>query len=405
MASSTDSHGSSPPDDLHFDTLAVMARPPAVSTRPIAPSIETTSTYVMDTVDEYVHKLENKGYIYSRHGGPTQDGAAYSINQLEGGYGTLVFSSGMAAVSTVLLSLLKGGDHVICQMPVYAGTMKFLQRAMLKFDVEVTWVKAGSVEEFAKNIKDNTKLLWGESPANPLCTILDLEEFGRLGQTREGLITVVDSTFAGPYHQQPLRHGVDVSMNSCTKYLGGHCDLLAGALSTSREHLFETFYTWQQMLGNNLSPFDAFLLHRGTQSLHVRMDRHSSNAMHLANFLQKHPKVERVFYPGLPSHPQHEVAKRVMGNGYSGMMSFEVKGGEQAGKTFVESVRVIKLAVSLGGVESLVEHPATMTHGRYMISDLERDMGDITPGLIRFSVGIENVQDLENDLAQALDKI
>ncbi|KAI8519707.1 hypothetical protein Bbelb_029640 [Branchiostoma belcheri] len=281
MASSGDSGSSAPSVELHFDTRAVCARPPPVPIRPIAPSIETTSTYIMDTVDEYVHKLENKGYIYSRHGGPTQDGAAYSINQLEGGYGTLVFSSGMAAMSTVLLSLLKGGDHVICQMPVYAGTMKFLQRAMLKYDVEVTWVKAGSVEEYAKTSR-TTLSSCGERAQLTPCAHPGSGGVWEVGSVSGRSHHRGGQHFAGPYHQQPLRHGVDVSMNSCTKYLGGHSDLLAGALSTSREHLFETFYTWQQMLGNNLGPFDAFLLHRGTQSLHVRMERHSSNAMHLA---------------------------------------------------------------------------------------------------------------------------
>ncbi|XP_070576155.1 L-methionine gamma-lyase-like [Ptychodera flava] len=234
--------------------------------------------------------------------------------------------------------------------------------------------------------------------------ITDLENFGRLGNSLPGVVTMVDSTFASPYLQLPLKHGVDVSIHSCTKYLGGHSDVLAGFVSTRRLDLLEKLSTYQKSMGSVLSPFDAYLLLRGVRTLHVRMDRHSSNALKIAQYLERHPKVSKVNYPGLPSHPHHKTAKKQMKQ-FGGMMSFELKGGLKAGKTFVESLKLPHLAVSLGGVESLIEHPASMTHGEALLGAKAFKKSGIPEGLVRFSVGIEHVEDLLRDIEQALHRI
>lgn len=389
---------------LSRDTLATSSRFINPGTEPLVPPITHSSTYKMTSVDDYLRILKESGYIYGRLGNPNSEAVECAINALEGGAGTLVFTSGMAAISAALFGFLKAGDHVVCQNPCYSGTFDILDKILGKYDVEASWVKAGSlVEDYKRLIKPNTKLLFGETPCNPMLTILDLEEFGKLGQST-GILTMVDGTFASPFCQQAIKFGIDISMHSCTKYLGGHSDLTAGCLTFRDVTHWKMMKRYQSTLGVQLSPHDASLLLRGIKTLHIRMTRHSTNAMKVANFFENHQKVALIRYPGLSSHPHHDVAVKQMQN-YSGMIALEVKGGSKGGKAFCENLHLAQLAVSLGGVETLVQHPATMTHGPMIMSDEERERADIKPGFVRISIGLEDPDDLIRDFSQALDKI
>lgn len=318
-----------------MDTIATATKSINAGTEPLVPPISHSSTYKIKNVDDYLRILKESGYIYSRLGNPNSESVECSINALEGGAGTLVFSSGMAAISAAFIGFLQAGDHVICQNPCYSGTFEMLDKVMKKFDVETTWVPAGcEVAEYEKHLRPNTKLLYGETPCNPMMTLLDLEAFGNLG-TSKGIMTMVDSTFASPYCQAVIKHGIDVSMHSCTKYLGGHSDLTAGCLTFRDVQNWKSMKRHQTTLGAQLSPHDGSLLYRGIKTIHIRMSRHCSNAMKIAEFLEKHPKVDSVLYPGLPSHPQHELAIRQM-KGFSGMIAVDIKGGLAGGKAFVE---------------------------------------------------------------------
>ncbi|ELU01835.1 hypothetical protein CAPTEDRAFT_222467 [Capitella teleta] len=352
---------------------------------PLVTPIFHSSTYKVQSVQHYADVLQEGGYIYSRLGNPTCEAVECAINALERGAGSLVFGCGMAALSTALLASLKAGDHVVACNPLYSGTHSIMKEVFPKFNIEVSWVQSGcGIEEYAKKIKDNTKLLFGETPCNPLISITDLSALASLAKSK-GLLTVVDSTYAPPTIQQPISLGIDVVIHSATKYLGGHSDLVAGVITTST------------------SPFEASLLLRGVKTLSIRVDRHCSNAIKIAQFLEEHPKVAKVFYPGLRTDPGYEIAKRQMKQ-FGGMVAFEMKEGFQAAKTVIENVRLVQLAVSLGGVESLIEHPASMTHGPMIMTDEHRKEGLITGGLVRLSVGLEDAEDLIKDLQQALEK-
>jgi methionine-gamma-lyase len=324
---------------------------------------------------------------------------ANKLAQLEGGFGAHITSSGMAAVTTSLFTFLKSGDHVISKRDVYGGTYEVMKDLLPKFGIEVTFVN--DEVEVEKAIKENTKVIYVETPANPTLAITDLEMIAKIANSRN-IITIVDSTFATPVNQNPLQFGFDIVIHSCTKYLGGHSDLTAGCIISKTQEIHEQIFQSIKLFGCNLSPFDSYLLHRGIKTLDVRMERHNNNAMKIAKFLESHNRVERVYYPGLPSHPSHEKAKKQM-RGFGGMIAFEVKGGVEGGRTVLENVKLIHLAVSLGGVESLIEQASTMTHT--MVSREDRLKGGITDGLIRLSVGIEDVEDLIEDLDQALNKI
>lgn len=387
-----------------FESLAVESEwKLAEEPNPINVPIFSSSTFRLSSVahGEAVASGE-PGWIYSRWINPTVDAARQTLNSLEGGHGTLLFSSGMAAISTALFAVLKSGDHVVAPKMVYCGTFGTLKYVLKRFGVEYTFVDGSDISEYRKAVKPNTKVLYCETPCNPTNILTDLEEFAKLGKSL-GIITMVDSTFASPFNQTPIKQGIDVVIHSCTKYLGGHSDITAGSLTLSSQELLYQCYELQKFFGGCLSPFDAFLLHRGLKTLHVRMERHNQNAMEIAKFLEAHPKVERVYYPGLPSHPQHDVAKKQM-TGFSGMVSFEVKGGRQEATKFVESLKMIQLAVSLGGVKSLIEVASGMTHPDKYMSSAERLEGGLGEALIRFSVGLENVEDLKKDLQQALEK-
>ena len=395
-----------PFSELSIDTLATSANFDPPKHVPLVQPITHTSTYKLKGVEDFLRLPQESGYLYGRLGNPNCDAVECAINALERGAGTLIFTSGMAAITATFFGLLKAGDHVVCQNPVYSATFDVLSKTLAKFNVEVTWVPAGcDVQVYRDNVKPNTRMLYGETPCNPMMTILDMEEFGKLGQElRPNVLTMVDGTFASPYLQHALKYGIDISVHSCTKYLGGHSDLTAGCLTFKDVQTWKTMKRYQTTFGMQLSPHDASLLLRGIKTIHIRMPRHSENAMKVAEFLESQPQIEWIRYPGLKSHPQHEVAKRQM-KAYSGMIAIEVKGGKEGGRTFVESCKLAKLAVSLGGVETLLEHPATMTHGPLIMTDKEREKAGITEGLVRISVGLEDPGDLMRDFAQALAKV
>ncbi|XP_013410807.1 uncharacterized protein LOC106173993 isoform X1 [Lingula anatina] len=373
---------------------------------PIMPPIYQASTYYVKSMDTFEELINKDGYFYLRHGCPTSRVAEDAIKELEGGVGTCAFSSGMAAVSTIFMAFLKPGDHMVMNYPVYSGVDNFIRKFLVpKMQIEITRVPAGcDVEMYRKHVKENTKILYGETPCNPILTILDLDAFGKLGQSLPGVITVVDSTFGGPYVQQPIKHGVDICFNSCTKYLGGHSDLLGGCATTRTKELYDVIQDMSITAGNRLNPFDASLLYRGVLTLGVRMEKHSQNALGLAKFLENHPIVNQVWYPGLPSHPQHDTAKKQM-KVYAGMIAFDMKCSLECAKSFVENLKVIKLAVSLGGVRSLIELASLMTHGPWISGEECVAMNNLPETLVRLSVGIEDMDVLMEDLKQALDKI
>jgi methionine-gamma-lyase len=373
----------------------------------VTPPIIASATFLLDSVDHGAHLsreriYDGSGWFYSRWGNPTTDIAARIMTTLEHAYGTLITSSGMAAISTVFVSLLKAGDHIIVPYSLYGGTHEFLTTIGKRLGFETTFIEGRALDEYKDAIQDNTRVLYAETPANPTMNVTNLTQIAQIAKNA-GCISVVDSTFASPVNQQPIKLGMDIVVHSATKYLGGHADILAGTISVNSETLYEECYHSLKLFGGNLSPFDAFLLIRGIKTLNVRIQRHNENALKIAKFLEQHPKIERVFYPGLSSHPDHELAKQQMVGGFGGMLSFEVKGGIQVGRTVVETLRVGSLAVSLGGVESLVEHPATMTHS--MVPRIQREKAGVTDGLIRLSVGIEDAKDLISDLDQALDVV
>lgn len=376
--------------------------------RPLVTPIYNSSTYILESAEEgktLSNTEAENGYIYSRWGNPTDDGASSVIADLERAAGTLLYSSGMCAITTTLLTFLKPGDHLVACRPVYGGVNSFVETILSELGVEVTWIECLDVFEYERSIKSNTKVLYGETPANPTMSILDVELFGALSLMHPSITTMVDCTFASPYLVKPITFGTDIVLHSCTKYLGGHSDIVGGAVSYRTKELGKKLSHYRILMGGCMSPFDAFLLHRGIKTLAVRMDRQCDSAMQIAQLLSVHPKIARVYYAGLPAHPDHSLAKRQMGGKYSGMIAFELQGGLEDGIKFVESLKVVVLAVSLGGVESLVCHPASMTHCDHYVSPEAKEASGITDALIRLSVGLEDVKDLIADIAQALEKI
>lgn len=341
------------------------------------------------------------GYEYSRSGNPTRDALEKRLAALENARFALAFSSGLAAETAICVTLLRPGDHVISFDDVYGGTRRLFNRVLAGFDLEFSYVDARNLKNVSDAVKANTKLIWIETPTNPLMRMCDLAGIAGLGKERR-ITTVVDNTFMSPFLQTPLDFGIDVVVHSTTKYLNGHSDSVGGAVMLSDEELFGRIKFNQNAMGAILSPFDSYMVLRGTKTLAVRMERHCSNAFDIASLLQSHPKVRKVNYPGLEGHPQHELASRQM-KGFGGMLSFEIDGDLKQANVFLENLGLFSLAESLGGVESLIEHPALMTHAS--VPKEEREKIGITDSLIRVSVGIEAVGDLKEDLEQALRKV
>jgi cystathionine beta-lyase/cystathionine gamma-synthase len=355
--------------------------------------IYQTSTYAQSEVG--VHQ----GYDYSRTANPTRAALEACLASLDGGRFGLAFASGMAAEDTIL-HLLESGDHVVACDDVYGGTFRLFKRVLERSGLRFTFVDATNPERVAGAIEDRTRLIWLESPTNPLLKLVDLQAVSGLAHARGRILVAVDNTFASPYCQQPLAHGADLVHYSTTKYLGGHSDVVGGALVTSDEELYAQLKFLQNAVGGVPGPFDSWLVLRGLKTLAVRMRQHTANAQRVAEFLAQHRQVKTVHYPGLPSHPQHDLAVRQMSGGSGGMLSFEVRGGVAAAREVARRTRLFTLAESLGGVESLIELPALMTHAS--LPDERRAEIGIDDGLIRLSVGIEDVDDLIADLEQAL---
>jgi methionine-gamma-lyase len=367
----------------------------------VAPPIYQTSTFAFDSAEQGARRFagEEDGYIYTRYGNPTTRVFEEKIAALEGAEAAQGVASGMSAVSTALLTLLKGGDHIVAPESIYSAVHLLLSRTFPPLGIECTLVDATRAENIADAMRPNTRVVYGETPGNPALKLMDLAAMVDIARDA-GATSVVDNTFATPINQRPIEMGVDVVIHSATKYLGGHGDIIGGAVVGSRDFISELWHRHIQ-LGGALSPFNSFLIARGMQTLPLRIAAHNANAMRIAEFLQQHDAVERAIYPGLPSHPQHELAQRQM-SGFGGMVCFELKGGLEAGRRLMNSVELCTLAVSLGDVKTLICHPASMTHAE--VPPAERQKADITDGLVRLSVGVEDADDLMTDLDQALAK-
>jgi cystathionine gamma-lyase len=373
---------------LSFDTLAIHAgQSPDPTTGAIMTPVYLTSTYVQDGPGGH------KGFEYSRTQNPTRFALQDCLAALEGARHGLAFASGLAATDAIL-HLLDAGDHVLASDDVYGGTFRIFDKVFRRLGLEFSYVDMSDAGNVERGLRKNTKLVWIESPTNPMLKIVDLAEVSRIARGH-GARTVVDNTFATPFFQRPLALGIDVVAHSTTKYLNGHSDVIGGAVMTSDGALFERLRFLQNAVGGVPSPMDSFLVLRGLKTLHVRMQRHAESAMKIARFLEGHPQVERVTYPGLASHPQHALAARQM-SGFGGMLTFVLRGGLPAATAFLKAVRIFACAESLGGVESLIEHPAIMTHAS-VPKDTREALG-IADGFIRVSVGIEGVDDLVADL-------
>lgn len=380
---------------LGFGTRAVHSgeEPDFAATGDVATPIHLSATFARRDPQKPTGGLE-----YSRTGNPTRLALERRLASLERAKYALAFSSGMAAETTLLLSVLEKGDRVVAGDDLYGGTVRLFESTFRKFGVTISYVDTRHVAAVRNALEQDTKLVWLESPTNPLMHICDIRLIAEAG-ARAGAITVVDNTFASPFLQNPLALGADAVVHSTTKYIGGHSDVVGGAVMVSDRELFESVKFNQNALGAVPSPFDCFLILRGSKTLHLRMQRHSENALRVAKFLAKHPSFSAVHYPGLKSHPQYALAKKQM-RLPGGMVSAEMDGGLPAVRRFLGKLRLFSLAESLGGVESLVEHPATMTHASLPAARRE-DLG-IGEGLVRFSVGIEDADDLIADLKTAL---
>ena len=380
---------------MKFETKVIHAgQEPDPRTGAVMTPIYATSTYAQSSPGEH------KGYDYARTRNPTRDALEACIAQLEGGAHGFAFASGMAAIATVL-ELLDSGAHIVAMDDLYGGSYRILERVRKRSaNLQASFVDLSKTENLEAAIRPNTRMLWVESPTNPLLKLVDLEAVTKIARKR-GLISVCDNTFASPWVQRPLEYGFDIVVHSTTKYLNGHSDVIGGVAVVRDDTHRERLAFLQNALGGVPSPFDAFLTLRGIKTLAVRMERHCGNAMHIAAFLEKHPKIERVIYPGLASHPQHLLAARQMSRRYGGMVTAVLKGGLAASRRFLERCKLFTLAESLGGVESLIEHPAIMTHAS-LPEDVRANLG-IDDGLVRLSVGIENVEDLIAELEQALE--
>ncbi len=377
---------------MKFATKAIHAgQEPDPSTGAIMTPIFQTATYAQAGLGEH------KGFEYSRTSNPTRSVLEACMAALEDGKYGLAFASGMAAESAIL-SLLSAGDHIVSCDDLYGGTYRIFERVMRRYTVETSYVPTGNLDAYEQAIRPNTKMVWLETPTNPLLRLVDIRAIAEIAH-RHKLLVVVDNTFASPYFQQPLKLGADIVVHSTTKYINGHSDVVGGALVLNDEEAYEAIKFYQNAAGGVPSPFDTWLILRGIKTLAVRMRQHEENARAVAGFLAEHPRVERVYYPGLVSHPDHELAKRQM-SGFGGMVSFQPKGSYADIAQMVRRFKVFALAESLGGVESLVCHPASMTHGS-IPKDIRESRG-LTDTLLRLSVGIEDKEDLMRDLEQVL---
>ena len=364
--------------------------------------IYQTSTFRFDTAEDGAACFagEKDGYIYTRLGNPTTKALEKQVAELEHGYAAIATASGMGAVSVIYMAMLNQGDHVISSAAVYGCSRVLMEQDMSRFGVDATYVHTDDFAQIEKALRPNTKMLFIETPANPTMAITDLKRCAEFAK-KHGLVLVVDNTFCSPYLQNPIDLGADIVFHSVTKFINGHADIVGGIVVAKNEELYKKLNGMMINLGCNMDPHQAYMVIRGLKTLGIRIDRAQESAMKVAEYLKNHPKVINIAYPGLPEHPQYELGKKQM-RGFGTMISFELKGGLESGKKMMDSVQLAILAVSLGGVETLIQHPASMTHSK--ISKEGKEKAGITDGLIRFSVGIENVEDIIADLEQSLAK-
>lgn len=377
---------------MKFNTKVVRAGiEPDPTTGSIVPPIYETATFVLPEVGR------DKGFDYTRASNPTRQVLEANLAAIEGGEYAVAFASGMAAVDSVM-KLLSAGDHVVCSDDVYGGVSRHFNKVLSRYGMSFTYVDTSQPETVRQAIRPETRMLWIETPTNPLLKVTDLAAMSGIAKEND-LFFGVDSTFATPVFLRPLEYGADIVMHSTTKYLSGHNQIIGGIVVTNREDIFDEMKFIQKTIGAVPSPFDCWLTLAGLKTLHLRMARHEENAQKVAEYLEAHDKVARVSYPGLPSHPGHKIAAEQM-SGYSGMISFELKGGISSGKALMNNMKLAGLAESLGSVETMITHPATMTHAEVPKED--RDARGLTDGLVRISVGVEDVEDIIADLEQAL---
>ena len=388
---------------LDFNTKCVHSGIDEYEYGSVVPPIYQTSTFKFKSAQHGASLFagEEKGYIYTRMLNPTIEAMENAIAELEGGHKALGCASGMAASHTIFASLLNAGDHVVCSAAVYGPTTTLLNTVMKRFGVETTFADSADTENVKKSLKSNTKVVYIETPGNPTLCISDLQEISKIAH-EHGSKVVVDNTFMSPALQNPIVLGADVVMHSLTKFLNGHADVVGGIIVVKDEDTYKHFRKTLNQLGGVIDPFNSFLVHRGLKTLGLRMQKHCENAQKIAEWLEKHPIVKTIRYPGLKSHPHYQIGQKQQ-KGPGGMITFEVEGGLEAGKILMNSVKLCQLAVSLGGVETLIQHPASMTH--FSMGKEARIAGGITDGLVRISVGIENADDLIADLEQALEKV
>ena len=371
----------------------------------LAMPIYQTSTFIFDSAEQGGRRfaLEEAGYIYTRLGNPTTTVLEDKIAALEEGEAAVATSSGMGAISSTLWTILKAGDHIVTDKTLYGCTFALMCHGLTRFGIDVTFVDTSNLDEVKNAMKENTRVVYLETPANPNLKIVDIEALAKLAHTNPNTLVIVDNTFATPYMQKPLTLGADVVVHSVTKYINGHGDVIAGLVITNKALADQIrFVGLKDMTGAVLGPQDAYYIIRGMKTFEIRMERHCKNARRVVEFLNNHPKIEKVYYPGLETHPGYEIAKKQMKD-FGAMISFELKGGFEAGKTLLNSLKLCSLAVSLGDTETLIQHPASMTHSPY--TKEEREAAGITDGLVRLSVGLENVEDIIADLEQGLEKI
>jgi cystathionine gamma-lyase len=381
--------------ELRFGTLAVHAgQEPDPTTGAVMPPVYQTSTYVQEALGK-----PRRGYEYARVQNPTREAMEANIAALEGGRHGIAFASGLAAIEAIV-KRLSAGDHIVYEENVYGGTHRMFAQVLSRFSLEFTAVDTRDPEAVRRAIRPNTRLILLETPTNPMMRLADLRAVAGIAR-QAGVLLAVDNTFATPYNQRPLELGADIVVHSTTKYLNGHSDVVGGIVVTNDDQVAADLRFLQKATGAIPGPWDCWLVLRGTKTLHLRMEAHNRNGQQIAEFLERHPKVERVYYPGLASHPQHELARRQM-RGFTGMISIDVGSLERARK-LVEGTRIFALGESLGGVESLIGHPAIMTHAS--VPRERREAMGITDGLVRLSVGVEDVHDLIEDLDQALARI
>jgi len=362
-----------------------------------------TSTFYFDSPEmgAQLFSGEGDGYIYTRLGNPTIDAVQTVVAELEEGYDSVATASGMAAVAASVFPFVKSGDHIIVSDTLYGASTVLLTESAKNYGIEVTVVKNSDLDQYRDSVKDNTKVIYIETPANPTLSIVDIEGVAEIAHEND-LLLAVDNTFSTPYFQQPLKLGADIVVHSATKYLNGHGDVIMGFVVGKTKELVKEMADFIHLTGSNANPFDSYLCLRGLKTLSLRMERHNQNAMFAAQFLEQHPKVIKVYYPGLSSFEGHEIAKKQM-RGYSSVIAFEVAGGFEAGKQLMKEISMMTLAVSLGTVDTLIQHPASMTHSG--VPKEEREKAGITDELIRISVGLEHIDDIISDMDNALSRI